>query len=217
MQQTPDSSVHIDSSTESRVFNRFFQRCIGSCHAYLTLREDFRQQARTVQEDISFRYIRCHGIFHDWVGVCHPLDGKLHYNFQNVDKIYDFFLSVGLHPYVELSFMPQALASDLEKTVFRYEANISPPAEMARWNDLIRAFVTHLIERYGVDEVRHWYFEVWNEPDLKDLFWSGDQADYFELYRNTVTTIKAIDERLLVGGPSTSKNQWPKASSRPTA
>jgi xylan 1,4-beta-xylosidase len=208
MQQTPDSSVHIDSSTESRVFNRFFQRCIGSCHAYLTLREDFRQQARTVQEDISFRYIRCHGIFHDWVGVCHPLDGKLHYNFQNVDKIYDFFLSVGLRPYVELSFMPQALASDLEKTVFRYEANISPPAEMARWNDLIRAFVTHLIERYGVDEVRHWYFEVWNEPDLKDLFWSGDQADYFELYRNTVTTIKAIDERLLVGGPSTSKNQW---------
>ncbi|MEH6593037.1 MAG: hypothetical protein V7746_22395 [Halioglobus sp.] len=208
MQHTQSNSIQIDSEAESVEFNRFFQRCIGSCHAYLTLREDFRTQARAVQEEIAFRYIRCHGIFHDWVGVCHPLDGELHYNFQNVDKIYDFFLSVGLRPYVELSFMPQALASDLGKTTFRYEANISPPADMEQWNQLIHAFVTHLIERYGIEEVRHWYFEVWNEPDLKDLFWSGDQQDYLELYRHTVTTIKAIDKQLPVGGPSTSKNLW---------
>lgn len=208
MQQPDFISQVIDSSAEGLPFDRFFQRCIGSCHAYLTLREDFRQQVRAIQPATGFRYIRCHGIFHDWVGICHELDGELHYNFQNVNKIYDFFLENGLRPYVELSFMPQALASDLSKTIFRYEANISPPADMARWNELVRAFVTHLIDRYGIDEVRHWYFEVWNEPDLKDIFWSGDRQQYLELYRHTATTIKDIDSRLPVGGPSTSKNLW---------
>ena len=147
MQHSKTNQIEIDRAATTVEFDRFFQRCIGSCHAYLTLREDFRQQARVVQNEVSFDYIRCHGIFHDWVGVCHSLDGTLHYNFQNVDKIYDFFLSVGLRPYVELSFMPQALASDLSKTTFRYEANISPPQDMKKWGRLIRAFVTHLIDR----------------------------------------------------------------------
>ncbi len=208
MSQTTTCVQSIVLDTPTRDFDRFFQQCIGSCHAYLTLREDFRQHVKAIQPEAGFRNIRCHGIFHDWVGVCHELDGKLHYNFQNVNKIYDFFLDNGLRPYVELSFMPEALASDLSKTIFRYQANISPPADMARWIDMIDAFVNHLIERYGLDEIRQWYFEVWNEPDLTDVFWSGNKEDYLELYRHTALAIKSIDEQLRVGGPSTSKNQW---------
>lgn len=224
MSSSTQLTTNIDSAATARKLNRFFSESIGSCHAYLTLREDFRDQVRQVQQAMNFKRIRCHGIFHDLVGVYHSETSGLantsadleqstaeqatpQYNFQNVDKIYDFFLEQGLQPYVELSFMPEMLASEQQR-IFRYQANISPPADHQQWNDMIAAFVTHCIERYGRKEVLSWYFEVWNEPDLKDVFWSGTQADYFSLYEQTAKTIKAIDKELKVGGPSTSKSLW---------
>lgn len=224
MQSPIQYTVNVDSTANTNKLDRFFTECIGSCHAYLTLREDFRQHLRTVQHAINFKRIRCHGIFHDLVGVYHSATSGLAnistdsstsgssrpkpvYNFQNVDKIYDFFVEQGLQPYVELSFMPEALASGQER-IFRYQANISPPADPEQWNDLVTAFVKHCIERYGMEVVSEWYFEVWNEPDLHNVFWSGSQRDYFELYEHTAKTIKAIDNNLKVGGPSTSKSLW---------
>jgi xylan 1,4-beta-xylosidase len=65
----------------------------------------------------------------------------------------------------------------------------------------------HLVDRYGIDEVARWGFEVWNEPNLV-VFWAGSQADYFRLYDVSARAIKAVDERLLVGGPSTAAVGW---------
>jgi xylan 1,4-beta-xylosidase len=198
----------INLNAETRPLDRFFQRCIGSCHAYLTLREDFREHVRMVQKQVGFESLRCHGIFHDLVGIySEDSNGEAIFNFHNVNKIYDFFLEQGLRPYVELSFMPQALASAGD-TIFRYQANISPPKDYQKWANLISVFVRHLVTRYGLEEVKQWHFEVWNEPDLEGIFWSGTQAEYFELYRHTVTAIKGVCDQLLVGGPSTSKNLW---------
>ncbi len=163
--------VTINLSEPGRPFNRFFLEGIGSCHAYLTLREDWRDHARLVQREIGFKSIRTHGIFHDLVGIYQAWP-KPAYNFQNLDKIYDFWLSQGLKPYVELSFMPEGLAGGTQ-TCFLYKANVTPPRDYAEWNALIHAFIIHLIERYGINELLSWNFEVWNEPDIS-YFWAGD-------------------------------------------
>jgi xylan 1,4-beta-xylosidase len=76
------------------------------------------------------------------------------------------------------------------------------------WRDLVDNFVRHLIDRYGVEEVRTWYFEVWNEPNLDGFWEDGDQQAYFALYENSARTIKAIDPQLRVGGPSTAGAAW---------
>ena len=86
--------------------------------------------------------------------------------------IYDHVLGLGLRPIVELSFMPRDLASDPSKTVFDYGAIVSPPRDWDRWEALVRDLTAHLVDRYGLDEVRRWGFEVWNEANL-DVFWSG--------------------------------------------
>lgn len=198
------TQITVDLTNQGTPFDRFFLKGIGSCHAYLTLREDWRNHARLIQQEIGFQSVRCHAIFLDLVGIC-PARGV--YNFTNLDKIYDFWLSIGLKPYVELSFMPEALASG-ERTIMRYRGNVTPPSDPQDWADLIHAFVTHLVDRYGLNEVLTWYFEVWNEPDLEGGFWVGGQQAYFELYQVTVNTIKAIDHRLMVGGPATSKSLW---------
>lgn len=133
----------------------------------------------------------------------------LQYSFFNVDQCYDFLVGeLKMKPIIELSFMPELIASDPSKTIFHYKGGISPPKSMKMWNDLIYNFVTHLIERYGLDEVASWHFEVWNEPNLRNTFWTGTQQDYFNLYNNTAHTIKGISNRLRVGGPATAGSGW---------
>ncbi|MFA6288976.1 MAG: hypothetical protein WC661_16465 [Opitutaceae bacterium] len=190
-------------------FNRFFQRGVGSCHAYLTLREDLREHVRLAQKEIGFGGIRFHGIFTEYVGVIHngeDADGpKL--NFQNATKIYEFFVGQGMKPFVELGFMPVRLASG-PQTIFDYRANVTPPKDWAQWSRLVKRFVAHLVGHFGIEEVLTWHFEVWNEPDLHNAFWTGTMEDYFKLYAEAAHAVKSVDARLRVGGPATSKTMW---------
>ncbi len=102
--------------------------------------------------------------------------------------------------------MPTALAAG-GKTVFHYKGNVTPPKDYKQWSALIKKLVLHWRERYGIAEMKHWRFEVWNEPNLKS-FWTGTKRDYFKLYRYTAETIKDIDSSFQVGGPATAQNEW---------
>ena len=150
--------------------------------------------------------MRFHGLLSDDLGtlICHR--EAFLYSFFNTDRILDFILSIGMKPFVELSFMPKVLASG-DETVFNYRANVTPPKGYRQWSTLVRKLVSHWVERYGASEVRERFFEVWNEPNLRH-FWTGTQEDYFKLYRYTVEAIKGVDASLRVGGPATAANEW---------
>ena len=79
-----------------------------------------------------------------------------------------------------------------------------------RFRELGKACAKHslniLIERYGMDEVRQWKFEVWNEPNI--IFWSGTKEQYFEPYRTSSLALKSVSSELKVGGPSTAEASW---------
>src|SRR5258706_9400648 len=157
----------------------------------------------------DFRYVRFHAIFHDEVGVYdEDSQGAPVYNFSYVDQIYDGLLENGVRPFVEISFMPKKLAARQDVHPFWYRQIVSPPKDYAKWDGLMHAFAAHLVERYGIDEVAQWYFEVWNEPNID--FWAGNpkQATYFELYDHTARALKAVSPRLRVGGPSTAQAAW---------
>jgi xylan 1,4-beta-xylosidase len=154
-------------------------------------------------------YIRFHGILDDDIGVySEGPKGQAVYNFSYVDQVYDGLLANGVRPFVELSFMPRQLAQRPVLHSFWYHPIVSPPKSYARWDALITALARHLVERYGIEEVSQWYFEVWNEPNLD--FWAGapKQATYWTLYDHTARALKAVDARLRVGGPATAQAAW---------
>ncbi|MGH8008865.1 MAG: GH39 family glycosyl hydrolase, partial [Candidatus Binatia bacterium] len=187
-------------------FAHFWEHTVGSDHAPVALRADWQAQLVRCHHELGFRHVRFHGLLSDRMGTLICQNEKLLYSFFNADQIMDFLLSIGMRPFVELSFMPETLASG-HKTVFRYQGNVTPPKEYQQWATLIRKLVSHWVERYGVSEVQEWFFEVWNEPNLHH-FWTGTQADYFTLYRHTVAAIKEVDAGLKVGGPATAQNAW---------
>jgi xylan 1,4-beta-xylosidase len=183
-----------------------WEHTVGSCHAPLALRADWQQQLRRCHDELGFRYVRFHGLLSDDTGTAVRDHDRLLTSFFNSDQIIDFLQSIGMRPFVELSFMPAALASG-SKTVFHYRANVTPPKDYQAWAALIHQLVAHWVRRYGVREVAKWFFEVWNEPNLK-AFWTGSMQDYFRLYRVTAAAIKKVDRSLPVGGPATARDGW---------
>jgi xylan 1,4-beta-xylosidase len=207
--------IVIDVKAPSHPFPHFWESMFGSGRAILTLRDSYRRDLRAVKQITDFRYVRFHGIFNDEVGVFDlDSEGRAVYNFSYVDQIYDGLLANGVRPFVEISFMPNKLAAKNILHPFWYKPNVSPPKDWTDWDALITAFSRHLVDRYGIDEVAQWYFEVWNEPNLD--FWTGEpkQATYWELYDHTAQAIKKISPRLRVGGPATAQAAWVDAFAR---
>ena len=154
------------------------------------------------KRECGFEYIRFHGLLAEDMFVCHEVNGRIQYNWYYIDALYDFLLETGVRPVVEFGFMPPALASG-DATQFWWKGNITPPKSLDRWEELIEALVRQWAERYGLEEIRRWYYEVWNEPNLI-AFWTGTKSEYFEMYRRTVQAVKRVDSQLRVGGPATS-------------
>src|SRR5580700_609359 len=210
--QSSPQQIVIVASAPATPFPHFWEQMFGSGRAVLSLRDNYRKDLREVRKATDFRYVRFHAIFHDEVGVSNQDEhGQPVYNFSYVDQIYDGLLADGARPFVELSFMPNALAASNMPHAFWYKPNISPPKDWDKWDALVTQFAKHLIERYGIEEVGHWYFEVWNEPNLD--FWGGDpkQSTYWELYDHTAKALKAVDARLRVGGPASAQAAWADA------
>ncbi len=210
-QSIPQSQGRIIRINYNKVrgkFNTMFKECVGAGRANEGLRADWEQQLAVAKKACDFKYIRMHGLLCDDMGVYKVgRNGKPEYNYQYIDVLYDYLLSIGVKPFVELSFMPSALASG-NKTIFWYRGNVTPPRSYEQWAELIRHLVLHFTQRYGADEVKTWYFEVWNEPNLHNGFWTGTQADYFKLYRYTAEAIKSVNKDYRVGGPATAGAAW---------
>ena len=207
--QAPAETITIDANAPSHPFPHYWEQMFGSGRAILSLRESYRYDVAAVHQITGFKYVRFHGILNDDVGVySEDKHGNPVYNFSYVDQIYDGLLAQQVRPFVELSFMPYKLAGSMFLQSFWYHPNISPPKDYAIWDDMITKLVKHLVDRYGIDEVASWYFEVWNEPNLD--FWAGAprQKTYFELYDHTARDIKSVSPRLRVGGPATAQAAW---------
>ena len=217
--QAPTETIVIDPNAPAHPFPHFWEQMFGSGRAILSLRDSYRQDLRSLKSATSARYVRFHAIFHDEVGVYNEdPNGKPVYNFSYIDQIYDGLLAQGVKPFVELSFMPAKLST--QPPVFQafwYRPIVSPPRDWSKWDDLISHFAEHLVQRYGIDEVSQWYFEVWNEPNLD--FWAGDPKEetYYRLYDETAKTLKSVDSRLRVGGPATAQAAWVDRFIRHTA
>ncbi|MDO3628833.1 glycoside hydrolase [Mucilaginibacter sp. BT774] len=204
----PGRIINVDFNKEKGLLNTSFKECVGAGRANEGLRADWQQQLAIARKECGFKYIRMHGLLTDDMAVySEDSKGNPQYNYQYVDALYDYIISIGMKPFVELGFMPGALASG-NKTIFWWRGNVTPPKDYEKWEGLIRNLTQHFTERYGANEVKTWYFEVWNEPNLKDGFWTGSQSDYFKLYQYSAKAVKSVNQAYKVGGPATAGAAW---------
>ena len=202
--ETERTAITIRPQIVTRSLPHIWEECIGSDRANVALRAQWLSDLERVQKELGVKRVRFHGLFNDEMGVW-PAGAKAP-NFLYVDMVFDAMLERGVKPFVELGFMPGSLASG-SRTVFFYKGNITQPKDLKQWAELIRVFAEHLVQRYGIAEVKQWDFEVWNEANLP-FFWTGTKEEYLQLYKAASEAIKSVDPTLRVGGPSTARAAW---------
>jgi xylan 1,4-beta-xylosidase len=196
-------SISVKTQQTKGALPHVWEECMGSDRAVVALRQQWLSDLELVKKTTGMKSVRFHGLFNDEMGVWPS--GSKQPNFLYIDTVFDAMLERGVKPLVELSFMPGALASN-KWTIFWYRGNVTPPKDPSQWGELVGNLAKHLVDRYGVQEVSAWNFEVWNEPNIG--FWTGTKTDYFELYRQSATALKKVDKRLRVGGPATATAAW---------
>jgi len=206
--EQPERVINIDFNNEKGLLNTMFKECVGAGRANEGLRADWQQQLAFVKKECGFKYIRMHGLLTDDMAVYkEDRHGNPEYNYMYIDVLFDFLQSIGMKPFIELGFMPSALASG-DKTIFWWRGNVTPPKDYEKWEALIRNLTQHFTDRYGEEEVKTWYFEVWNEPNLSPGFWSSTQQEYFKLYAYSAKAVKSVNPSYRVGGPGTAGAAW---------
>jgi xylan 1,4-beta-xylosidase len=199
--------VEIDLRGKTSPFPHYWEKTVGSDRTAVAFRSQWQQDLARVRELTGVKSVRCHGLFDDEMGVFRAAGPQgPEFSFLYISEVFDKLLELGVKPFVELSFMPSRMASG-QSTIFFYRGNVTPPANMDYWGQLIRAFTAHCVKRYGISEVSQWQFECWNEPNLR-YFFAGSQDQYFELYRQTAMAVKSVDQHIPVGGPSTAQVAW---------
>ena len=207
LQAQTNRSILVDLDKVKAPHSKVFKECVGAGRAYEGLGEQWQAQLRTVKKDCDFTYLRFHALLHDEMEIYkEDAQGNPIYNWTKMDQLFDFLLDIKMKPFVELSFMPAALRAN-DQTVFHWKGYVSPPNSYPKYEALIEALVRHVEERYGKEEIKKWYFEVWNEPNLKSFF-SGSRDEYFKIYTSAAKAIKKVDSAYRVGGPATAGVSW---------
>ena len=139
-------------------------------------------------------------------------DGKPVYDWTIIDRIIDTYRARGIHPYLQLGFMPEALTTAPAGVPYRrpwkpgteYKGITAgwsyPPRDYGKWSELIYQWTLHNIARYGRAEVERWYFEVWNEPNL-DFYWSGRPDEFYRMHDYAIDAVRRALPTARVGGP----------------
>ncbi|MGD0743576.1 MAG: twin-arginine translocation signal domain-containing protein [Verrucomicrobiota bacterium] len=202
----PQSIIRVTNAKPGALLRKPWKNAIGVDVTVTLLRADLQSHLAKLQRDIGFRHCRTYAMFQDDMAVVtRRKDGSLAFRWSHTDKVLDALLGLGLRPFVNLSQMPVALASGTT-TLLDWEVNTTPPRDYAEWGQLVGAFARHCLDRYGLDEIAQWYYEVWNEPNIQ--FWTGSQAEYWKLYDASARALKAVSPRLRVGGPVSARAAW---------
>src|SRR6185437_1539036 len=114
----------------------------------MALRAEYQEQLKRCHTELGIGHVRFHGLFSHDMGTLVEHGGRRVSSFHNAHSIWDFLLENGMKPFVELSFMPDAIAAG-SATVFHYRGNVTPPKRYGDWADLIRSLTRSAVDRYG--------------------------------------------------------------------
>lgn len=160
-------------------------------------------------KNLELKSVRAHGLFHDDIGIYNEdSSGTPVYDFTRSDIIFDFLVANNIAPIIELASMPSKLAKTPTDTAFKSGWNmiVSEPEDYDKWQQLVQKFAQHSVDKYGVDVVKSWYWEVWNEPECcGGKFWNGGFPNYLKLYDKSAAGVRAVLPDAKVGGPVTSQ------------
>ncbi len=201
---TESVTVNADAAAEGKVTPKPWKKILNIGYAHDGLIGEVQRQIQRACREIGFEYIRFHGIFDDDMHLLQDTgNDSVTCDFTYVDLLFDFIVREGLRPYVEFSYIPDALAKR-EWHAFERCSNVSPVTDIKLWESLITMILQHWFTRYGEKEVKRWLFTTvaGNFIFVADKQYPFGVEEYLELYFASWEAVKSTDPELRFGAPS---------------
>ncbi len=203
IRKIPCKMVEVNADEYKRNLLHSFKTFTGVGRAKEFLIERVQKELIQLQKEVGFQYVKFHGLLDDTMMLYNEdRAGKPYLTFHYIDELLDFLMSVKLKPLIQLSFMPRLLAKNPDNTIFYNPSILSEPNNIANWEYLVTELTKHMIDRYGLEEVRTWLFTFWNTPFPSYIFAFENSEIAFELYRISYRCVKGCDRQLRFGTPS---------------
>lgn len=215
------TTFNLGANRSTTFFGHFWEQGINSPHSAITLRADYQRQMTALHDDIGYKYTRIHAPFARDYSVAQgpPLpasNGSATNSYFNAFATYDFLLSIGMKPWIELGYTPcwmsgpAAVSADSYWPTVDYGICVGSPRSMHLWTDLIHDYVGAMVSRYGLAEVENWVWVLYNEPGGINAYsesWQTGGFTYYDMFFNTSKVIKGFSAKMKVGGLSDSPAQ----------
>ena len=210
--QKPETTFTIDAG-EVVGENTEFWKAAGSDHLfYHVTRPSGQSLLDRMEATKSHKFLRTHhtfvqdmkkGVLRGQNVYSEDKNGNPVYDFSNVNKVFGEYVKRGLKPVVEYDYLPKQLENKTNKGSNGNDEGMKMknmgPNNWKKWSDLMKAATQNFIDVFGEEEVRTWYFEVWNEPDG----WPMDQLDvFYKMYDVFVDAVTSVNDEFRVGGPA---------------
>lgn len=188
------SELYTCSAAEGTPLKKNWNRLLNIGSVISLMRSDLQEQILLLRKELKIEYIRFWDLLTEDMYIDSTrTDGN--YNFMKVDKVLDFLITNGLHPFIELGLKPTYHSRTVDND--RPMERPIPYRTYADYQRVLYAFVAHCVNRYGLEEVELWYFEQWGDPRVT----TGEHyGSYFEVFETAYHTIKSISSKIHIGG-----------------
>lgn len=195
--------------------NHEFWKAIGYDFLFKIVHEPEGQEfLDSAENNKTVRYLRTHFTFNNGTSgdvkaggsiggnvVSKDSNGNISYDFSKVNHTFREYVKRGMKPIVEFDFYPDGFSKESSRNGNDegFESHSGAPVSWDMWQNLLDSFMQNLVNEFGIEELKTWYFEVWNEPDG----WKDEELpDFYRLYDVFASTVKSYHPDFKVGGPA---------------
>ena len=196
------TKTQILDTTRSTPFVKKWNTIINAGSVHTLSLANIQYHVVYLAENLGFTHFRLWNVFSKKLMITDGIHGGV-YNFENLDAIFDFLVNNHLHPFLDFANRPNTALSAEGQSIFFDEDGITFQSQQL-WEDALNSFITHMIIRYGKEEVEQWIFELSYDPIhiQSTQCYLTDKYDHFEAYRIFHQTIKFLLPNAQVGGSS---------------
>ncbi|MGN6711979.1 GH39 family glycosyl hydrolase [Anaerocolumna jejuensis] len=199
----PDSYMDQDIFADVSIpenYQKNWNKMINIGAASDLLKSDMQEHVLMLRNKLQFQYIRFWAAFSPEMYI-NIKAGDKHYNFGRLDRVLDFLVNNGIKPYMEMGYKPKKLLRNLYSVLIKEEVEFRLD-DLEEMENFINAFIKHLINRYGIEELETWYFEIWKEEVELDQTICSEEVNekYFRLFDTISRTMKKYSPNFRIGG-----------------
>jgi len=186
----------IADAHNQKIYSKYWKRMININRMSDLFQSDIQSHILLLKHELDFEYIRLRDIYSEELEL--NIGGNGDYYFEKMDRVMDFLIHHGIHPYIEIGFKPEMLVERLDQyLVAEHKEILFKTYAEAKY--FFHSMISHYANRYGIAEIELWYFELWKDPRLLK---KHDYQDYFTAFEACYDAIKEISPNIRIGGGS---------------